>query len=406
MKRKIIVVLLVLFLGRGVIYALSTLTLSVGQTRRVKIPGLKRVAIGDSTVADVKVIGGETLLVIGKAPGVTNITFWGRNGQEQIRVKVISYDPSLVYREVKTILGDIEGIQIKKIGDRIVIEGEVLKKEDNDRIKKVLELYPEVLSFVRYSQIELKRLIKVDVKIMELSERDTDNYGINWQDVLNLQANFSWNRSWPGSPAMNLGIVTNFSALLGFLSDTGLARVLSNPILLVRDGESARFQVGGEFPVPVVGSQGEVNVQWKQYGTILTIQGWGDRLGNVLIKLSVENSDVDYGTSVESNGFKIPGVLRRSTETEINIKSGQTIALAELFLKREHRGISRFSFLGYIPIIGEFFKSRETESIQNRFILFITPTIVPPTEVRSRDVKQMYRRYREMENRLHWRIIE
>ena len=404
--RKFIALICAVFLVGTELFALSTLTLSVGQTRRIRIPGLRRVAIGDSSIADVKVVGGETLLIIGKSPGVTNITFWGRSGQEQIRVKVISYDPALVYKEVKTILANVEGIEIKRVGDRIVLEGEVLKKEDNDRIKKVLELYPEVLNFVRYSQIELKRLIKVDVKIMELSERDTDNYGIDWQDVLNLQANFSWTRSWPGSPAMSLGIITNFSALLGFLSDTGLARVLSNPVLLVRDGESARFQVGGEFPVPVVGSQGEVNVQWKQYGTILTIKAWGDKLGNVLIKLHVESSDVDYGTSVQSSGFKIPGVLRRSTETEVNIKSGQTIALAELFLKREHRGISRFSFLGYIPIIGEFFKSRETENIQNRFIVFITPTIIPPTAVKSRDVKEMYRRYREMEKRLHWSIVE
>ncbi len=388
------------------LFAVSTITLSVGQTKRIRVRGLRRVAIGDSSIADVKVIGGNTILLIGKSPGVTSLTFWGSRGQEQVMVKVISYDPELVYREVKTILGDIEGIRIRKIGDRIVLEGEVLKKEDNDRIKKVLDLYPEVLNFVRYSSIELKRIIKVDVKIMELSSRDSDNYGINWQDVLNIQANFSWTRSWPGSPQMNLGIVTNFSSLLGLVSETGLARVLSNPVLLVRDGESATFQVGGEFPVPVVGSQGEVNVEWKKYGTILRIRCWSDRLGNVLLKLHIENSDVDFGTSVESGGFKIPGIMQRSAETEVNLKSGQTLALADLYLTRKHKGVDRFFILGYLPIIGEFFKAREVEDLTNRFIIFITPVIMKPGEGNEKKIKEMYRRFREMDKRFRWSIVE
>ena len=404
--RRVFSLILVTWMCAVSLFSLSTLTITVGQTRRIRIPGLKRVAIGNSSIADVKVVGGETVLIIGKSPGVTNLTFWSRRGQEQVMVKVISYDPALVYHEVKTILSGVEGIEIKRVGDRVVIEGEVLKKEDNNRIKKVLELYPEILSFVHYSRVELKRMIKVDVKIMELSEKDSTTFGINWQDILNLQANFSWQRSWPGSPEMTLGIVTNFSSLLGFVSDTGLARILSNPVLLVRDGEEASFQVGGEFPVPVRGSQGEVNVEWKKYGTILHVQCWGDRLGDILLKLTVENSDVDFGNAVESGGFKIPGVMQRSTKTEVNLKEGQTLALAELILKRKNKGINRFFPLGYVPIIGEFFKSREMETVSNRFIVFITPTIIYPSSINNRDIKDIYRRYREMEKRFKWGIVE
>lgn len=406
-RKLLFIVFLFLTFFSVKVFAGSQLSLAVGQTKRIKIPNLKKIAVGNSKIADVKLVGTDSVLIFGKSPGLTTLSFRSNSGNRQITVKVLSYNQDIVYTEVSALLGDIEGIEIKKVGDRIFIEGEIIKKDDNEKVDKILQLYPQVLSFVKFTQISLEKMIKIDVKIMEISEKDDDNLGINWQDILKLQGNISWNNVLPGSgPTFSLGMISNFSSLLALATTSGLARVVSNPIIITRNGEEAKFTVGGEIPVPVSQQQGQVSIQWKNYGTILKFQGWGDKLDNILLKINIENSDVDWGTGVESSGFKIPGVLKRKAETQINVKSGKTIALAELILTRKHKSIDRFFPLGYIPILGEFFRHRSMETSNNRFLIFITPTILPADYSNKKSIKNMYKKYREMEPKFKYRFIE
>ena len=128
-------------------------TLLIGDQKVLKFPSLKRVSIADPNIADVRVIGNNQVMILGKGEGATNLIVWDINDQKTtITIRVLSRDPQVVKKEIQDLLGPIEGIQVKTIGDKVILDGTVLKDTDLERVKKVAEVYQgQVLNFVRVS---------------------------------------------------------------------------------------------------------------------------------------------------------------------------------------------------------------------------------------------------------------
>ena len=128
----------------------STIALGVGTQKVITVAGLSRIAIGDPAVADVKTIGNSQVLIIGAGEGKTTLLIWKSSGQRVSYVVLVrKQDPNEIIGEIKKLLGDIEGVSTRMVGDRIILDGQALTTQDADRIDQVVALYPNVKSFVK-----------------------------------------------------------------------------------------------------------------------------------------------------------------------------------------------------------------------------------------------------------------
>ncbi len=137
----------------------STLEVPVGSSRVIQVPGLSKIAVGDPSVAGVRAVGSNQVLVIGTAEGRTTLMVWKTNGQRtSYSVVVRKIDPNEVVNEIKRLLGDREGITVRVVGDHIYLDGNAYTQEDYDRVQSIIDIYPNVRSFVRVSP-NAKRLV-------------------------------------------------------------------------------------------------------------------------------------------------------------------------------------------------------------------------------------------------------
>ncbi|MBZ4402043.1 pilus assembly protein N-terminal domain-containing protein [Myxococcus sp. MISCRS1] len=128
----------------------TTFSLGVGAQKVLNIPGLSKVALGDPSIADVKTLGSGQLLVTGQAEGKTTLLIWKSTGQRtSYLINVRKQDPNDVIAEIKRLLGEIEGVSVRMVGDRIYLDGQAYTTQDADRIEQVVSLYPNVKSFVK-----------------------------------------------------------------------------------------------------------------------------------------------------------------------------------------------------------------------------------------------------------------
>src|SRR4051812_46003909 len=148
-SRALPTIALLAVLAAGSARAEETISLGVGSQRVLSISGVSRIAVADPSVADVRSVGGQ-LLVIGAGEGRTSVIVWKSNGQRvTYTVSVRKQDPNEVAGEMRRLLGEIEGVNIRMVGDRIFLDGQAYTAQDAERIEQVVGLYPNVKSFVK-----------------------------------------------------------------------------------------------------------------------------------------------------------------------------------------------------------------------------------------------------------------
>ncbi len=142
--------LLLLFIGGSAWAQDNTINLGVGTQKVIPIPGISRIGLGDATIAEVKIIGNGQLLLTGQAEGKTTLLIWKTNGQRlTYMVTVRKQDPNEIISEIKKLLGEIEGVSVRIVGDRIYLDGQAYTTSDAERVEQVVGLYPNVKSFVK-----------------------------------------------------------------------------------------------------------------------------------------------------------------------------------------------------------------------------------------------------------------
>ena len=137
----------------------ANITLGQGIQKVITVPGISRIAIGNPSVVDVTPLGANSLILLGQTEGRTTLMIWKSNGSRlSYMVSVHKKDPDKIIEEIKDILGDRDGLSLRKVGDRIILEGDALTAEDADFAARVANLYPQVVNFVRISP-NAKRLL-------------------------------------------------------------------------------------------------------------------------------------------------------------------------------------------------------------------------------------------------------
>ncbi len=170
----------------------------------------------------------------------------------------------------------------------------------------------------------------------------------------------------------------DISGILSLLKSQGLATIMARPTLVAMSGQEASFHVGGSFPVPVTGSYGTTGFNDKEYGVKLEFVPTvtGKETINLVVTTSI--SDIDYSTSVTSGGATVPGVVSREASSTLQLKDGQTFAIAGLLKEKVNSVVNKVPLLGDIPVLGALFRSKDYLKDETELIILVTPRLVKP----------------------------
>ena len=402
----------------------SSVRLMVGRSTLINVgTPISRVSLTSAEVADALVTAPDQLLVHGKVPGSISMFVWSRNGGGVKRFEVVvSRDLARLNEQLQQLFPG-EHIEAQSNGKQVVLSGNVSRKEfadkaiavaagyvsNKDEVVNLLAAQPgpptaQVLLRVRFAEVSRSAMSEAGMSIFtsplgihnnigrvtteqfpsagfkELEWSKTDTATKKWSDFGSDVASASGKLDF--SDFLNLFLLNekyDLGVLIKALKSRGLFQSLAEPNLVAESGKEASFLAGGEFPVPVAQGSGAavaVSVQYKEFGVRLNFTPTviGDR---VHLKVKPEVSTLDFGNAVVLSGFRIPALSTRRTETELELRSGQTFAIAGLMNNQMQSTMQKVPGIGDIPIIGALFKSKAAQKDQTELVVMITPEILP-----------------------------
>lgn len=365
---------------------------------------VRRVAVGSGDLLEVKMIGRQELVIIANKPGDTSLHLWMQDGsQRDVSVLVVGGNADNVVDVVRALLADVPGIQVLSVGGNVAITGKDLSADTALRIAAIQKIYPQVLSFANADPVGMRPMVLMDVQILEINRNALEEIGIRWNSMISgpgggLIKDFTTNDYFrvvpkdsdfedldlptklPGTQAY-FGLATAIASSINLLKNEGKAFVLAAPQMSARSGGSAKFLVGGEVPIPISSLFGQTQVEFKEYGIKLDIEPVVNANNDISTKFLVEVSRIDPSVSV--NG--IPGFLTRRSESEINVRSGETIVVGGLVNSGAAKSSDKFPFLGDIPILGRLFRSDGFRGNRTDLVVLVTPRVITPTSPENTD---------------------
>ena len=367
----------------------------------------REISVGNKDIADVLPLSRNLIYVLGKKYGTTNLTIRSPGGGIIAVVDVVvTFDIDGLKRRLHELMPD-ENIRIVPTGDAISLEGTVSSADHLRQILTIADHYApgkvaNVMSLAGSQQVLLQ------VKFAEVSRSVLENLEVNSSisstlgnpnNVFKLGGgpDFSTNNSLfsPGGTLLNpqeaygaaIGKVITGNYLLesalGALEKKGLVRTLAEPNLVSLSGDTASFLAGGEFPIPVaqstVGTTPTASVEFKDFGVSLAFTPTiiGKELVNLVLRSEV--SSLDNSLSTTANGFSIPALKVRRAKTTVELKDGQSFAIAGLLQDDFQNGTSGYPFLGNLPVLGALFRSPSYQHQQTDLLMIVTVHIVAPT---------------------------
>ena len=392
--------------------AASTVQMSIGGQKVLSLEHpISRIAVSNPKVADVKVVDGKELRLLGLSTGTTNIHIWFEDGSPQASYRfVIGADSSGLTRALATdaSFGDVKSTHS---GTNTVLTGKVYSLADMARLNELAKSYAGK-SFKNLVQISDQRMVAVEIRFAAVSVSTLKALGLNFRT---LGGNFefasvgpnsgatptytngsglSLSPSLPIAQAFNLLLswpgTNNFLGVVSALSSANLAHMLAQPPLLVRSGEEADFLAGGEIPIPVPQSgtgNGSVTIEYKKFGVQLNVMATVLDNDRIVLKVNPEVSELDPANGITVQGFNIPAIRTRSTRTTVELGNGQSFVLAGLMFSSSSNLEDKVPGLGDIPVIGNFFKTSVNKQEQQELIIVATPRLVSP--MAARDVPKL-----------------
>ncbi|SEK88545.1 pilus assembly protein CpaC [Roseivivax marinus] len=375
--------------------------LSVPMNRAVVVESetpFAELSIANPAIADISSLSDRTIYVLGKAPGTTTLTILDENGRLISNVDVrVAADVT----EFKERLGQIlpgEDIEVRTANDGIVLSGTVSSIQKLDRALELAQRYaPERVSNLMtvggVQQVMLKvRFAEMQRSVSKALRSSLSILGDGFGGDLGVRAgtgnsvgNTAVGQATPSGDSTGAALL-GFDAgglevgiLLEALETKGMVRTLAEPNLTALSGQEAQFLAGGEYPVPVSQQDGAVSVEYKPFGIELDFVPRvvdGDLI-NLELKTAV--SAIDSANGVQIEGFSIDAFSRREASTTVELRDGESFAIAGL-LQDDFTDLNgQVPWLGDIPVLGALFRSAEYQRSQTELVIIITPHLVTPT---------------------------
>ena len=416
MKKRIGLLLAAAMLSFGSACAAEPVEVSLNESKYMAAPGITRLAVGNPAIADVQLLSSGDFLLVGKKAGTTSLIVWSDGGRRtEYTVYVAGND-----RGMASAIQDAIGypkVHVQMIEDRVMLRGKVENQHEHDIALKIAGLYTggDGSGVIELLEMEHPSQIRLEAQIIEINSDYTKNLGIQyWSQTpgSNSNSGSSTGNSNSGITVGTAGLfyggedfsstrkhggwlgshVANVNVTLQALINEGKARILSRPSITTMSGKTANILIGGRIPIPVSDGNGNVSIDWHEYGMKLNIEPVVDSEDKITSKVHAEVSTLDYSHGVKIDSFSVPGIATREAESEVNVRSGMTMAIGGLINSEDAKIVSKIPLLGDLPIIGRFFRHTSNTRDKREVIILITPTLVAddtPAPM-SRRMKESY----------------
>ena len=376
-------------------------TLAVAMNRAVVVDSdtpFVELSIANPGIADISTLSDRSIYVLGKAPGRTTLTILGANGELIANVEVQVTPDVAEFRERLRQILPSEPIEVRTANDGIVLSGVISSISRLDAALELAERYApgrvsnlmsvggtqQVMLRVRFSEVQrsaarnLAASLAVGQGGTVLGTTGFATPTLAANALAGTVAASGVDAAGVIAGGFNIGAV-QFQVMLEAMESNGLARTLSEPSLTALSGQEAHFLAGGEVPVPVVGDSGTVTVDYRAIGVELTFT---PRVvdGDVInLSMDASVSSLDSANSTSLNGVTLPGFRRRQASTTVELRDGQSFAIAGLLQDDFQGAVAQVPWLGSIPVLGALFRSADYQRDQSELMIFVTAHLVTPT---------------------------
>ncbi|HKM37248.1 MAG TPA: type II and III secretion system protein family protein [Thiopseudomonas sp.] len=332
----------------------AVLELRQGVHQEFHLPvNIKRLAVGNPELADVKVTSRNSFLVLGLANGVTNLSVWTSCAKEPRQ-------------------------------SMLFIEGEAasaLTKPVTVQVTANTPLPNQVQTDIRFIEVNRTKLKEIGVSLYGkgsngkiITSPNSTFFDKVGDSIASNLLGEGFNIAWGGGSKKYLGA-------LNALETSGFAYTLARPSLVALSGQTASFLAGGEFPIPVPsGGSDSVSIEYKPYGIKLNLTPTVIDKNRIHLKVAPEVSEIDFNpnNSIIINDIKVPSFTVRRTDTSVSLADGESFVISGLMTTRNTAEVNKLPGLGDIPILGAFFRNTKNSTEERELLMIVTPHLVNP----------------------------
>jgi pilus assembly protein CpaC len=401
----------------------NTIDLLVGRSTLLNVgAAIARVSLTVPDIADALVTSPQQLLIHGKKPGTISLFVWDKSGGIKTYEVAVRRDLSPLSEQLRALFPG-EQISVYGSGKDVVVSGTVSSKYVVEKAAEVASGYvdkkDDVVNLLKQQEGVASNQVLLRVRFAEVSRSALQELGASFftgpggfHDYIarvttsqfpsvNLEEMTRTSiqgppEDWGGgrdqvtstggrmtfSDFLNIFLFNNkynVGTVVRALSEKGLFQSLAEPNLVATNGKEASFLAGGEYPYPVVqggGANTSVTITFKEFG--IRLKFTPTILGDEIINLKVEPevSALDFSNAVTIEGFRIPALSTRRTQTEVELRDGQTFAVAGLLNNTLTTSLRKIPGIGDIPILGWLFKSKALQKNETELVVIITPHIL------------------------------
>ena len=397
--------------------------------------------VGSPDIADTLPMTDRTLLIQAKKIGTTNVSIYDA-GSHLIKVVnvEVTLDTGSLQSKIRAITKST-GIRVSSENGQIVLSGVSASAVDADRALELAKSWAPNGAVINAMVVASPQQVMLKVRFMEVDRNAGRELGINWAAVNGsqtrgvttglgglttqppalggsltsttttigtttttttscqpagicapsgsgiFQAAGTLVGASVGSPfgvilaeIVNKGV--QIDSLITALETKGLLQRLAEPNLVALSGDTASFQAGGQIPVPIAVTSGigvaTPTIEFKDFGVLLRFRPTVLNSGVINLSINPEVSELDFTNAVTISGTTIPAITRRTATTTVELRDGQSFAIAGLLQADNNRNISQLPWLGSLPVLGALFRSSAYQKNETDLVIIVTPVLVQP----------------------------
>lgn len=380
------------------------ITVGAGKTLLLDMPvNIERVSIAAAETAEAVPVSARSMMINGRSAGETSLVVWLSDGSRREYTLDVKVNASRVQAAQEQIDREFGGnVKLTVDGTSVYLTGRLKDMYEADRALAIATTLGKVVNLLKVDTPPQERQILLKVRFADVDRTKSLNLGLNLFGSVKgypftaTTGEFSpttatalpsggSSTSFSLSDALNLFLFdphANVGATLQALAAQNILQILAEPNLLAMNGKEASFVAGGEFPFPTLqgggGGVGQVTVSFKEFGVRLHFLPTITPRGTIRLHVSPEVSSLDYANSLTISGSTVPALDTRKVETEVELQSGQSFAIAGLLDNQTTEALSKIPGLANIPVLGKLFTSKSITKSNSELIVIVTPELVEP----------------------------
>jgi pilus assembly protein CpaC len=348
-----------------------------------------RIVVAQPETAQIVATTDRSFYVRGKALGSTNLLVYGDGGvlHEVIDIEV-GHDTQAMQADLAAALPG-EPITVRNLGQGVILTGEVSNTSVAARAKSLAEkMAPEAVTSAL--TVRSAQQVLLEVRVLEAGRSALQDLGFDITAANNSTFILATGSGLLGNSEPQAGLrvggsvgTARLDVTLQVLEEQGVIRTLARPNLVALSGEKASFLAGGEFPYPIPAGDNQIGIEFRPFGVKLGFQPWVGDNGLIRLQVSPEVSQIDSRTTLTINGYDMPSLTVRRAETTVELRSGESFAVAGLFQQEYSNAVRKVPGVGNLPVLGALFRSARWKRQETELVFIVTPRIAAAAEANA-----------------------